>query len=169
MNQQMTIEPLVEKLLGALDQETACLRASTDHLVALNRLILKRDVTGLNSLLEQIRIESAIRDSNEINRDELMMSLASVIGCQISAVTLSMLERLVPTQQPLLQQKRTQLRRLIDELRKQHYSTSMLLGEMIRINRSLLAGITGRSDSMTYGRGGRTTWAGADNILNLRY
>jgi hypothetical protein len=170
MNKQMTIESLTDRLLEALDREAAYLSSITDHLATLSRLVLKRDESALNDLLEEVKDETSNRIRNETARGELTAALATVIGCQTSAITLTMLEKHVSRQQELQLQKRgAQLRILVGDLQKQHYSTSMLLCEMIRINRTLLAGITGGSNGMTYGRGGQAKWNGTDNILSMRY
>ena len=170
MSRQMPIESMIDLLLGSLDQEAEHLGRVTEYLASLSRLIVKRDEAGLNELLGQVHREAQAHEANERLRVEMTNSLARLLGCQATEVTLSKLEKSVGGQTSLLlQKKRIQLRKLVDELRKQHYSTMMLLVEMIRINRSLLAGITGGSDSITYGRGGQARWAGADNILNLRY
>jgi hypothetical protein len=143
---------------------------SSDLLAALSRLILKRDEPALHDLLQEVMVETADRSRNEAVRGELTAALAAVIGCQPSTITLSMLEKHVsPQQEQQLQKKRVQLRLLVGELQKQHNSTTMLLCEMIRINRTLLAGITGNSSSMTYGRGGQAKWNGTNNILSVRY
>jgi hypothetical protein len=169
MNSQMDIESITDRLLGTLDREAEHLGKVIEYLAELSRLVLKRDERGLQELLEQTRHETLLRDSTEGDRKELIATIADIVGCQPSAVTLSMLEGVVPVYQPVLHEKRLHLRQLVEDLRKQHYSTTMLLGEMIRINRSLLAGITGNRGNVTYGRGGRAKWTGADNILNLRY
>ncbi len=169
MNRQNTIESITDRLLRTLDQEAEHLSKVIEYLAELSRLILKRDEGSLQELLEQTRQETLLRDSAEADRKELIAGIAEAAGCQPSAVTLSMLEEVVPAYRPVLHEKRLHLRKLVEDLRKQHYSTTMLLGEMIRINRSLLAGITGNKGNVTYGRGGQAKWAGADNILNLRY
>jgi flagellar biosynthesis/type III secretory pathway chaperone len=170
MKPKMTMESLTTRLLDALDLEAQHLRMVTEFLATLSRMILKRDEAGLRDLFSRVHEETLVHESNESLRHELMVSLADLAGCPVSAVTLSMLERLVPAhQERQIQKRRQDLRKIVDELRKQHYGTTMLLGEMIRINRSLLAGITGGCNSTTYGRGGQAKWAGADNILNLRY
>lgn len=169
MKSQTTIESLTTGLLDALDREAEHLGRVTEFLAVLSRMIIKRDEAGLRELFSRVHEETLKHESNAGLRHELMVSLADLAGCRASAVTLSTLERLVPTHQRQIRKKRQDLRKTVDELRKQHYSTAMLLGEMIRINRSLLAGITGGCNGMTYGRGGQAKWAGADNILNLRY
>jgi hypothetical protein len=169
MNGQATIESLIERLLLTLDHEAEHLGRVTEYLTQLSRLILKRDEQGLQELLDQARLETLSKENYDAQRHSLVASIASAIGCQVPDVTLSMLERVAPEYRHPLQQKRTHMRKLVEDLRMQHYSTTMLLGEMIRINRSLLAGITGGTGGVTYGRGGRTKWAGAENILNLKY
>jgi hypothetical protein len=170
MNRDMTIEPLIDRLLEALESETSQLSCITDLLAELSRLILKRDEAALQTLLDHVRDEVAQRSSNEARRRGCMATIASLLGCDESALTLTMLERYVsPEKARQLQQRKAQLRLKVAELRRQHYSTTLLLTEMIRINRTLLAGITGSRDTMTYGRGGQAKWAGADNILSVRY
>ncbi len=170
MTPQTTIDGLTARLLDALDLEAEHLRRVTEFLGILSRLILKRDEAGLRELFTRVHEETLTHDRNESARHELLASMAEIAGCPVSAVTLTMLERLVGAQQVQhIRRKRQDLSQLIAGLRKQHYGTTMLLGEMIRINRSLLAGITGGCNSTTYGRGGQAKWTGADNILNLRY
>jgi flagellar biosynthesis/type III secretory pathway chaperone len=170
MNKQMTIESLADRLLETLDREAAHLRIITDHLASLSRLVLKRDEAALYGLLEEVREEAANRSRSENARGELTTALAAAIGCRPSEITLSMLEKHVSRQQEQQLRKRgANLRLLVADLQKQHYSTSMLLCEMIRINRTLLAGITGSSNGVTYGRGGQAKWSGSDNILSVRY
>jgi flagellar biosynthesis/type III secretory pathway chaperone len=170
MNSQADIEPQVDRLLGILDCEAAYLSLAAERLSAVSRLVLKRDVAALEELLEEIRNESDERARCEAARRELICSLALTTGCDASTITISMLEKHVGRdRQQLLAEKKLQLRRLIEEVRKQLASTGMLLSEMIRINRSLLAGLTGRTGNITYSRNGRARWAGADNILNLKY
>jgi hypothetical protein len=169
MNGQTSIESVIEQLLASLDREAEHLSKVIDYLGDLSRLILKRDEDGLHELLEQTRQETLLRDSTEDERKKLIAIIARIVNCAPSSVTLSMLEDVVPSCRVALQKRRTKLRQQVELLRKQHYSTTMLLGEMIRINRSLLAAITGTSGNVTYGRGGQAKWAGADNILNLRY
>jgi flagellar biosynthesis/type III secretory pathway chaperone len=169
MNRQMTTDSLIDSLLQALDGEAEHLRKVTDYLAELSRLILKRDEMGLKDLLEQARHETLVRNQSDTDRHRIVAAMAGAMGCPPSAVTLSMLAEAVPVRRQELQARRASLRRMVEELRNQHYSTSMLLGEMIRINRSLLASITGNAGNMTYGRSGSARWSGADNILNLRY
>jgi len=170
MKSSKTIESLTDELLEALDQEAGHLQKVTEFLATLSRLIMKRDEAGLRELFCRVHDETVVHQDIENRRYQLIASIAEITGCKVQEITLSMLEKLVPDsyRQHVIARKRS-LKQIIDSLRKQHYSTTMLLSEMVRINRSLLAGITGGCSSMTYGRGGQARWSGADNILNLRY
>lgn len=169
MNGQTSIELIVERLLQTLEQEAEHLAKVTDYLAELSRLIMRRDEKGLQDLLDRTREETLTQNSADMERKGLVVTIAGLIGCAPASVTLSMLEETVPSYASVLKEKRLRLRRLVEDLRRQHYSTTMLLGEMIRINRSLLAVITGNKGGVTYGRGGQAKWAGAENILNLKY
>ncbi|HSV27361.1 MAG TPA: flagellar export chaperone FlgN [Sedimentisphaerales bacterium] len=170
MNPETSVDSLTSRLLDALDKEADHLRRVTDFLGELSRLIIKRDEAGLHALFGRVHEETLSHESSENERGRVTVLLAGAVGCAPAELTLSMLERFVPAHHlQQLRRRRKELGEVVDALRKQHYSTSMLLGEMIRINRSLLAGLTGSSSGVTYGRGGRAKWAGTNNILNLRY
>jgi hypothetical protein len=150
----------------------AHIRQCLDHLNELRSLVIKRDDAALQALLEKIRAEADAYIANELRRQTLRKELAAMLGCEFQQVTLSRLETELPTDtRPRITQRKTQLKALTRQLRKEHAATSLLLSECARFNSMLLKNIfnIGKTQTLAYNCCGKTTLQADTGMMNLRF
>jgi hypothetical protein len=153
------IEDKVHRLLVCLDRDVQHMQESLQQLDEMRRLVIKRDEAALSKLLESIQGASDDYRNQESNRKAIRKELAESLGYDIERMTLSALESCVPeAQRHQLTQMKTKLRLLSAELKKEYFSTALLLSECARFNNMLLKGILGigKTESVHYKSNGQT-------------
>jgi len=136
------IEDRVDDLLIVLDKDIQHIQESLSRLNELRTLVIKRDDVALGKLLEEIRAEAGSFTANELKRWSIREGLAVALGCNFEQMTLSRLETILPEEKRVqAAERKTKLRSLTEELKKEHLSTAMLLSECARFNNMLLKSI----------------------------
>lgn len=137
-----TIEDKVDELLDCLDKDSRHIEQSLSQLNELRRLVIKRDESALSRLLENIQTESDSYKSHELKRQSIRKELAHDLDCSFEQITLSSLESTLPeAKKAQVTQIKAKLKLLIEELKKEHLSTALLLSECARFNNLLLKSI----------------------------
>jgi hypothetical protein len=136
-------------------------------------MIIKRDEAALGKLLQTVQETSEVYKDNETDRQSIRKELADFLGCSIEEVTLSKVEEsLTETSKNQVIEARKNLRLLIEELRKEHSSTVMLVSECSRFNKLLLKSIfnLGKTDSCSYdARGTTRRHDGEAALMNVKF
>ncbi len=166
------IELHVVALLKVLDVDIQHLRSKLLLLDELRGLVLKRDETGLRSLLEGVQTRLDGNAENESKRMSIRETLAEMLGWEVEKVTLTRLEEAVADPQHLgIAAKKAELISLVGSLRAEYSRTAFLLSECARFNRLLLNGIMefGRTTALTYKSNGTTELQSSAAFVNMRF
>jgi uncharacterized membrane protein YgaE (UPF0421/DUF939 family) len=138
----LEIEKKVDKLLACLDKDIQQIKQNISYLNEMRSMIIKRDEVALGKLLQTVQDTSEVYKDNETDRQSIRKELADFLGCSIGQITLSKVEESLPeTSKNKVIEARENLRLLIEELRKEHSSTVMLVSECARFNKLLLKSI----------------------------
>ncbi|MCK4277158.1 MAG: hypothetical protein KAX78_11620 [Phycisphaerae bacterium] len=153
-------EVLIGRLAAALDEEIALLELRGSQLVALSEAILQRDEAGLQGLFEEMEQTQQTQAETDNKLLGLRKALGDILVCPLERVTLTwVVGQLSGEGRSQIESRLAKIVGLIDEVRKQHLETVMLLSECARINRMLLTTLFPGSETIkTYGQGGQTTW-----------
>ncbi len=169
---EVEIEDKVEELLAALDKDIEHMQQSVSYLNELRSLVIKRDDVALGKLLERIQSETNSYKDHELKRQSIRKELASIFNCDFEQMTLSMLEANMPEEKKAqVTLKKTKLRELVKELKKEHISTALLLSECARFNKLLLKSILGlgEPETVTYSSNGAAKRQTSKAFVNLRF
>ena len=167
----ISIENKIDELLAVLDTDIRHIQQSLSYLNELRSSVIKRDDVALGKLLKLIRSRSDDYRSHESKRESVRKELAGALGCGFEQVTLSRLEAGLPEEKRgQVTRKKAELTSLIQELKKEHLSTALLLSECARINRALLKGIfnLGNSGTVYYGSNGAAKRQSDMAFVNLQ-
>jgi hypothetical protein len=135
----MTVQDKVNELLAVLDRDIQHIQKSLSWLNELRAMVIKRDEVALSKLLKQIQAEADNYTVNELERQSIRKDLADALDCRIEQITLSGLEAALPKEKKiLLTDRRIKLKGLIEQLKKEHLSTALLLSQCARFNNLLL-------------------------------
>jgi len=151
------IQNKVDELLAVLDKDIQHIQDSFSWLNELRSLVIKRDDIALSRLLQSIRAESDSYVSNEQQRQSLRKDLANALGCRVEQITLSRLVAILPEEKKAqVINIKTKLRVLVEQLKKEHLSTSLLLSDCARFNNLLLRAIfdLGKTGTVYYSPNG---------------
>lgn len=162
----------VDDLLVVLDRDIQHIQESLSRLNELRSLIVKHDNTALGKLLESIQTESDSYKSNELKRQAIRRELATVFGCSLEQMTLSMLEaELGGEKKAQVAEKKAMLKVLTEQLKKEHLSTSLLLSDCARFNNVLLRSIFKlcKTGTITYDASGFSKRQTDSGFVNLRF
>ena len=166
------IEDKVDELLAVLDKDSRYIQESLLKLNELRSLVVKRDDAALGKLLESIQTESDSYRSHELKRQSIRKDLANALGCNLKQMTLSTLEASLPKEKKAqVTQRKTELKSLIKELRKEHLSTTLLLSGCARFNNLLLKSIfdLGKTEVVYYDSNGTTRRQTDTAFVNLQF
>jgi hypothetical protein len=172
MKAAVEIEDKVDGLLVVLDKDIRHIQESLSRLDELRSLVIKRDDAALGELLEKIRAESDSYAANESNRQSVRKELAIVLECDLEQMTLSKLEAALSEEKKTqVAQRKTKLRSLTKELKKEHLSTVLLLSECARFNRLLLSSIfdLGKIGTITYDSNGAASRQTGAGFVNMQF
>lgn len=168
----ISIEGKVDELLLVLDEDIRHIQQSLSWLNELRSLVIKRDDASLGKLLELIRSESEGYRKHELHRQSIRKELANAFGCGLRQTTLSKLETSLPIDiKDQVAEKKTKLKSLIKELKKEHLSTALLLSECARFNKMLLESVFnfGNTRTVYYGSNGATKQQNDMAFVNLQF
>ena len=151
------IEERVDALLVCLDKEIQHLQDGLLQLDELRRSVIKRDDAALGTLLEKIQQDVDNHRRLEQNQRSIRQELAAAFGDELKRMTLSALETMLPKERKdQVTQRKEQIRSLIEQFRKEHLGTAMLLSECARFNNMLLKSIfnLSKAESLCYNSNG---------------
>jgi len=153
-------ESLARELTPLLDEQIALLTLRASQLDAMAKLLVDRNDTAMERLLEQMTQSQAMQADTDRRLAHAREAAAEALGYDVRTVRLSVLERHVGVGlAEALAFRREQLADLAEQVRRKHMRTALLLVECARINRMLLEGLFGRSGSCrTYDPTGTAAW-----------
>jgi len=166
------IEDKVDQLLIVLDEDIRNIVETLSRLNDLRCLVVKRDDVSLYKLLESIKSESKSYKENELKRQSLREELAIASNCSLKQMTLSKLEaELSGEKKAKVTERRTKLKTLIEQLKKELLSTTMLLSDCARFNSVLLKSVLefGHAGTITYGPKGSAERQTNSAFVNLQF
>jgi tRNA(Ile)-lysidine synthase TilS/MesJ len=162
----------VDELLVVLDEDIENIQKNLSWLNELRSLVIKHEDTALGKLLEQIQTESDSNLRHELKRQSIRQELANALGYNIEQMTLSTLETDLPKEkQEQITKRKVQLKLLIEELKKEHLSTALLLSDCARFNRMLLKSVfnLGNTGTIYYGSNGASREQSDMAFVNLQF
>ena len=162
----------VDELLDVLDRDIRQVQENLSWLNELRALLIRRDDAALGGLMDKIRGESDSYRTNETKRQSIRKELADIFQCQFEQMTLSRLEAVLPQEKVAqVAQRRAQLRPLLDQLKKEHLSTMLLLSECARFNKLLLTSIfeLGKTGMLVYDPSGAASQQNDNVFVNFHF
>lgn len=168
----INIENKVNELLVVLDEDIENIQKNLSRLNELRSLVIKHDDAALSKLLEHIQAESDSNLRHELKRQSIRRELANALGYDIEQMTLSTLEVDLPKEkQEQVTRRKAKLTSLIEELKKEHLSTALLLSDCARFNRVLLKSVfnLGNTGTVYYGSDGASREQPDMAFVNLQF
>lgn len=168
----INIEDKVDELLVVLDEDIENIQKNLSRLNELRSLVIKHDDAALSKLLENIQAQADSNLRHELKRQSIRRELANALGYDIEQMTLSTLEVILPKEkQEQVTRKKSKLTSLIEELKKEHLSTVLLLSDCARFNRSLLKSVfnLGNTGTVYYGSNGASKEQPDMAFVNLQF
>lgn len=162
----------IDELLSVLDMDVDEMQKSLSRLNELRGLVIKRDDSALEKLLEKIRAESDSYMANKLRRQSIREELAVALDCEFEQLTLSRLEAETSTEKKAqIAQRKAELKALATELRKEHLNTALLLSDCARFNRMLLNSLLDltRTESLIYNSSGEASRQTDTAFVNLHF
>ncbi|MHC4644162.1 MAG: flagellar export chaperone FlgN [Planctomycetota bacterium] len=166
------LEDKVDELIAVLNKDVRHIRQTLSRLNELRALLIRRDDVALGKLLESIQAESADYGKVELQRRTIRKELAIALGCDFGQLTLGGLETALPEEQRLqVVQLKKELKSLVEDLKREHLGTMLLLSECARFNNVLLQGIfnLGRAGTVTYDASGSARRHSDMAFVNLHF
>jgi len=162
------IEPVVEELLVVLDDETELLEVKRSQLADLSKMLLRNDNETVEVLLRQIEQTEEIQVLLAGRLQTLRETLAGAFGRDLKEFNLSWLIARLPRPQALaLIHRRQKVSGKVDEFRKQHIHTTILLTECSRITGMMLDSLTLSGAVVTYDAEGSDRWRAEAGLLDM--
>jgi hypothetical protein len=161
-----------EELLAVLEADGRHILESLSSLDRLRGLLIKHDETGLQELLQQIRMQTDAYGAVESQRQRLRRQLAALLDCPADDVTLSRLAAaLPPPRREAVMHLKMTLRDLVKRLQREHRNTGLLLADCTRFNRALFRAIfqQGKAQPMVYGAAGKARPASQSHLMNVQF
>jgi hypothetical protein len=158
--------------LACLDEDSKHIAESLSQLNELRSFVIKRDDSSLCKLLKVIQTRTDNYRKNETKRQNIRKELANALGLSTEQLTLSVLEANLPkkiTAQVI--NKKEELISLVKKLKKEYFSTALLLSECTRFNNMLLNSIfdIGKTGAVYYNSNGATKQQTDMAFVNLQY
>ena len=168
---EVAIQDKVDELLAVLDKDIQHIQQSLSWLNEIRGLVIKRDDAALSELLQTIRTEADSYAATESKRQLVRKELADALGFSVEQMTLSVLQTVLPEEKKVqVEDRKTKLRALIKELRKEHLSTALLLSDCARFNNQLLRALfeLGEKGTVYYKPNGATKRRTDTTLVNMR-
>jgi len=165
-------EEKIDELLSVLDRDVEHLETSLSQLDRMRELVVRRDDAGLGALLEMVRGQAENFAQNESRRQLLRAELAQILNEPAEQITLTRLEcMLAGHKRTQLAEKKQRLRSLTARVKKEHFSTRLLLADCARFNRMLLKKIFDicSESTVTYSSGGSVNKEDAATFVNVKF
>ena len=171
-NQAEWVADKIDKLLTVLDKDVQRIESSLSRLNELRSLIIKRDDISLGQLLGDIRNESSSYRGHELKRQSIREELAVALDCAPKQITLTRLEAMLSGERKArVTEKKTKLKSLAEELKREYLSTVLLLSDCARFNSMLLKNIfdLGKTQTITYSSNGSAKRQTDMAFVNLQF
>lgn len=165
------IEDKVERFLDILGTDIEHVKKSISCIDELRALVIKRDDAALSRLLENIHAESDDYKTHELIRRKMREELAAALDCNPEQVTLTVLQTVLQGETASRAARtRATLASLMNELRKEYLSTTLLLSDCAGFNKLLLRSIfaLGKTGTVTYSSKGSPKEHSETAFLNLQ-
>ena len=169
---QEQVSKAIDKLLAILDKDIRHIEDSLVWLNELRSLVIKRNDADLSKLLQKIKVEADNYTANESERQLIRKKLADIFECDTEQMTLSALEDILPKEKKaLITDRKIKLKELIEQLRKEHLSTALLLSDCARFNNLLFKTIfdIGKTEMVMYSPSGATKKHVDKSFVNLKF
>ncbi len=138
----LEIENMVDEMLECLDLDIEHIKKNLLRLNEMRSLIIKRDDTALQALLDDIHLESESYKENESKRQMIRKKIADSLCSSTEKVTLSMIENMFSEpKRSYVKRKKAQLKTLVEEFKKEYANTIILVSECARFNKMLIKSI----------------------------
>jgi hypothetical protein len=168
-NSEMTDK--VEQLFAFLDCDIGNLRKTLSRLDQMRSAVIKRDDAELVKILDEVRCEMQLQQTQQLQRRLLRKELAEILGCSCEDMTLTKLQKFLPEGQgDVSAEKKEQLKILAGRLKKEYSATVFLLAQCARLNRLLLNTIFSkqRADVITYDAAGAAKRQSQPAFVNMK-
>jgi hypothetical protein len=166
------LQEKVDELLLVLQKDLEHIERSIEKLNELRELVIRRDDSGLSTLLEEIRSQSQEYIENQKLREQLRQRIGRILNWPVEQVRLGKLQRMVSGERAIhAEEVRKRLRDMILRLQSERAGTVVLLTDLARFNRMLLNTIleTWRGCGITYDASGGTSRNDEVAFMNLRF
>lgn len=163
------IEPVVEELLAVLDEEMDLLDLKRSQLAQLSEALLRSDNQAVEDLLVRIEQAQKVQVTLDLRLKGLRETFAAALGCSERELNLSRLVAELPQEQAAaVTGRRRQVARKVEQFRRQHMQTTILLAECSRITGMLLDSLLPAGEAVvTYGAGGADHWRAGGGLLDM--
>ncbi|MBL7133818.1 MAG: hypothetical protein ISS78_06950 [Phycisphaerae bacterium] len=160
---------LIDELLKTLDQEIDLLDLRCVQLAALSRASIERDDETMESLLRDIETTQQRQDSTDRELNSIRRMLADLLALPRAEMRLAMLvEVLDGPQRTAVAGRRQAIVTLMEQLKRQHMDTALVVAESARINRMLLESLCPQSRQVTtYGVRGERSWRPESPLVDV--
>jgi len=162
------MEPLVEELVAALDEQIELLKLRRALLEGLCQAMLHRDEETVEKLLDRIEQAQPLQAAADGGLMALREELAKALRCDARQLKLSMLwQRLGAAQRQRLESRRGEVLAQAEAFRRQHLTATVVLTECARVNRLLLESLFPPSQAVvTYGTRGTEEWRAPSGLMD---
>jgi flagellar biosynthesis/type III secretory pathway chaperone len=160
---------LTNDLLAVLDEEIGLETAAAAHLGGLSEAVIARDRGLIDTLSDRAMETHALFEVAEVRRTAAMAALAAALGCSRGHVTLRRLVRELPGEEGrALDDRRRRIESLVNQVRRQHLHTAVLLHECARVNHELLVQLFPQMDSTNVYGSNRTVKRPGGSLVDAR-
>mgnify|MGYP006280410803 CR=1 FL=1 len=155
-----TLSGLVANLADVLDEEIALLTRRHGQLRELAGAIAARDDEPMERLLAEMEQLQQVQAATDRRLRHARRALAACFACDASELRLSrLIDRLSGEDRGRIEWRRRRIMVLVEDVRREHIRTAMLLTECARVNRELMETLFPASTPVTtYGTSGRESW-----------
>ena len=171
MNEENKQARLVERLAEILEGDVENLRRMLARLDGIRCAVIKRDDAALAGILDEIHGEQNGQQMRQNARQQLRMELGRYYGVSTEQITLGFLLKMVnDSDKKMLAEKRKQLKKLSDDLKREYAAAVFLLGQCAKINKQLLDAIFNRNkgSGIIYDSGGAAQKDGIPAFVNMK-
>jgi len=167
------IAVLTEKFLEVIDSDITHLEMAKSAMDHLKASVIKRNEEQLKKILAIVQTALDAYANVEKQREVIRIELAKCMNCDLDQMTMDKLKEYISLDQAQeVTKKQEILRTLVQDIKKDHMLTVMLLQECTRLNNKMLAGILGDRKELTYNSNGHGRWknvTASSSLVNLKY
>jgi len=160
---------LIDELVKTLDQEIDLLDLRCVQLAALSRASIERDDETMESLMRDIETTQQRQDSTDRELNTIRRMLADLLNRPLAEMRLgTLVEALDGPRRAEVASRRQGIVALMEQLKRQHMATALVVAESARINRMLLESLCPQSRQVTtYGVRGERSWRPESPLVDV--